>query len=90
MLAIFVIASCVALSAAQRPSTACINAFNATFNTPTTCLLAANRLVSEGSTDENDRMMVCEEGQSCNQMIRNVITLCGDTVRSLRLSGRNS
>jgi len=82
MLALFVIVSCfAAVSVAQQPSAACINAYNATFSAPTTCSLAIGRLTILGGATENDRMMVCDEEQSCNQMIRNVINICGDTVR---------
>jgi len=82
MLPLFVIASCTALALAQQSSTACINAFNETFGTPlTSCSMAYTRLVEEESTDQNDKMMVCEEGQPCNTMIMDIINVCGNTVR---------
>ena len=83
MLVVFAIVLCfAAVSVAQQPSAACINAYNATFpRIQTNCSAAINRVFYLGGATDNDTRMVCNEDQSCNQMIRNVIDTCGDTVR---------
>jgi len=88
MLILFVITLCfTAVSVAQQPSAACINAYNAIFPaTSTVCSRAIVKVTSRSQSrsrhaTENERRMVCDEDQSCNRMLRNVIDICGDTVR---------
>ena len=80
LIAAVVFASSIILSSAQ-PSSQCIAAYNATFDTsnPSACVLAYVGLI-QGSFTEAERMMVCDVGQQCNAMIENVINICGDTV----------
>ena len=78
LIVIVVIASSIISSA--QPSTQCIAAYNATFDSSDkTCLAAYVRLL-QGAYISQDRMMVCDAGQQCNTMIENVIDICGDTV----------
>ena len=73
------IASSIIISSAQ-PSTQCIAAYNATFDSlDQTCNLAYAGLIV-GDYTETERMMVCDVGHQCNTMIENVISICGDTV----------
>jgi len=83
MLVVFAIVLCFAtVSVAKQPSAACINAYNATFpRIRTNCSAAIFKVFYLGGATDTDTRMVCNEDQSCNQMIRNVIDTCGDTVR---------
>ena len=79
LIAAVIIASSIVLSSAQ-PSPECITAYNATFSSEDpTCVTAYYLLLTGNATDEQ-RMMVCNEGQQCNTMLENIITECGDAV----------
>ena len=74
-----VIGSFIVVSSAQsQPSSECITA-NATFYSNLTCLFAYIDVLTDNATDQ-EQMMICDEGQECNTLIENVITLCGDAV----------
>ena len=81
--ALVIASSIVSISSAQsQPSPECIAAYNATFDDLDgygACGSAFDALVLGYATDE-EKMMVCDEGQQCNAMIENIINLCGDTV----------
>lgn len=82
-IAALMIVSSIVLSSAQpeaQPSSGCMTAYNATFSSDDpTCATAYYLLLTGNATDEQ-RMMVCNEGQQCNYMLENVITECGNMV----------
>ena len=61
------------------PSAECIAAYNATFDTQTNCGEAFTALLS-GNASSQQKMMVCDANQQCNDMIENITNLCGNTV----------
>jgi len=75
-----IIVSSIVLSSAQ-PTPQCIEAYNATFNNVSTitCSGAYYALILGSATNEQ-MMMVCNASQQCNNMIENVINVCGNTV----------
>jgi len=77
---VVIIVSPVVLSLAQ-PTPQCIEAYNATFNSvsPASCSGAYYALILGSATNEQT-MMVCNASQQCNNMIENVINVCGNTV----------
>ena len=84
-----VILSLVACSSAQsagenQPSAQCIAAYNATFDTPTNCSTAFTLLVAGAATTQQ-KIMVCDANQQCNDMLENIIDLCGNTVSQLQV-----
>ena len=82
-----VILSLVACSSAQsesQPSAQCIAAYNATFDTPTNCSTAFTLLVAGAATTQQ-KMMVCDANQQCNDILENIIDLCGNTVSQLQV-----
>ena len=83
LIATLVIASSFVLSSAQ-PSSQCVAAYNATFDSAdgANCAAAYLSLQSGSSTDVQEEMMVCNSSYPCNTMIENIINLCGDTVSS--------
>ena len=83
-----VILSSLVFSSAQpvkwppaEPSPECIAAYNTTFDTasPTNCSLAFTALLS-GNASSQQKMMVCDANQQCNNVIENIISLCGNAV----------
>lgn len=77
-----VILSFIVCSSAQgggQPSAQCIAAYNATFNTPTNCSIAYTLLVA-GAANTQQKTMVCDANQQCNDILENITDLCGNTV----------
>ena len=85
--ALVIIASSIVISSAQNPSAECIAA-NETLVSNIPCLHAYLQLLNGTSTDQQ-QMMVCDEGEECNTDIEDVIDECGDAV-SLVYSYSNS
>ena len=83
LLTIVVIATSAVLPslAQDQPSSECIAAYNATFNSGDTSCSVAYQMAFAGIATDQQKMMVCNSGQQCNSMIENVINLCGSTVR---------
>ena len=74
-----VIGSFIVISSTQTPpSSECIAA-NATFASNLTCLFSYVAVLSNNATDQ-EQMMICDEGEECNNLIEDVINLCGDAV----------
>ena len=80
MLLMVVIASTIALSSGQSASPECIEAYNATFENVSrdaiACAAAYFTLIAGNATEEQS-MMVCSINHQCNNMIENIINLCG-------------
>ena len=82
-----VILSLIVCSSAQgggQPSAQCIAAYNATFDTPTSCSTAYTLLVA-GAASTQQKMMVCDANQQCNDILENITDLCGNTVSKLQI-----
>ena len=79
LIAAVVFASSIIISSAQ-PSSQCIAAYNATFDSSDQACPSAYVELILGSYNEAERRMVCDAGQQCNTMIENVINICGDMV----------
>ena len=84
--AVFIISSSFILSSAQisGSSQECATAYNSLFtNTSVSaeaCVNAYNAYVERGNATDQQKMLVCDDDQPCNDMIENVIDACGDTV----------
>lgn len=77
-----VILSFIVCSSAQgggQPSAQCIAAYNATFDTPTSCSTAYTLLLT-GAANAQQKTMVCDANQQCNDILENITDLCGNTV----------
>ena len=75
------ISSVILLSSAPpaQADPQCTRAFDAVFNSNTTCAEAYDTLFYGNATDEQ-RMMVCNADQQCNAMIESIISACGNMV----------
>ena len=74
MLSVWIFVSCVALSSVTQSSADCTTA-NTTYYGDASCQTAATQL-STGNASTTHTMMICDAGQQCNTLIRNIASSC--------------
>ena len=80
------ISSSLILSSAQLSGSSqeCVTTYNALFtNTSESAEACANAYYANAeyrNASDQQKMLVCDDDQPCNDMIENVIDACGDTV----------
>ena len=89
LVAALVISSSLILSSAQLSGSSqeCVITYNALFTSTSESVEAcANAYYANAeyrNASDHQKMLVCDADQSCNDMIENVIDVCGDTVSCL-------